>query len=71
MQQELPFSMIQGSVTVSPDEKYALIVPGTCEKSAKNAYILDLKTLNVQGKSIQHNFGTLSKYCLKCSQNNL
>ena len=69
--QELPFSMIGGSITVSPDEKYAVIVPETCEKSENNVYILDLKTLKVQGKSIQHNFGSLSKYLLKCSQNNL
>jgi len=45
---ELPFSMIQGSVTVSPDEKYAVIVPGTDKESAKNVYLMDSKTLELQ-----------------------
>ena len=41
--------MVQGSATVSPDEKYAVIVPGTGKESARNVYILDAKTLKVQG----------------------
>ena len=48
--------MIQGSVTVSPDEKYAVIVPGTGKESRKNVYLLDAKTLKVQGKSIKYKF---------------
>ena len=50
--QELPFSVIRGSVVVSPDGKYAIIVPGIAKESAekqKNVYLLNIKTLKIEG----------------------
>jgi len=48
---ELPFSVIRGSVVVSPDGKYAIIVPGIAKESAekqKNVYLLNIKTLKIE-----------------------
>ena len=52
--------MIQGSVSVSPDEKYAVIVPGTGKESANNVYLLDAKTLKVQGRYNKYGYAQLN-----------
>jgi len=54
---ELPFSVIRGSVVASPDEKYAIIVPGISKASSQShknlnskteVYLLNVKTLKIK-----------------------
>jgi len=48
---ELPFSIIRGSVLVSPDEKYAIIIPGVAKEPSFNlkvVYLLNIKTLKLE-----------------------
>ena len=49
--------MSRGSAVVSPDEKYAVIVPGHGKTFASSVVVLDAKTLGIQRKFINYILG--------------
>ena len=60
---------------VSPDEKYAIIIPGVAKEPSFNlkvVYLLNIKTLKLEGRKIKHRFNKRKCYHIILAQfNNL